>query len=419
MTRAEEQLGDLLREIAPEPIRDVTYEAVAHRGREHRRRVRAAVAGSVALVVVVTGGAFALGHGRGTTAPNVANHPSPTPSGGTELPTDPHSVVLNGIAVRIPTGWKQAFPGICGFPADRTVVSNDNNHAVASCPMQPPPTHAPSSITLSDLYGWAYALGWDGTRTTYHGQPAWVATSVDQGVHEATMVLPWLNGGVTTTAPTEAAALALLQTVEVGTQPDLGVPADADSIWLQVFSATQLKVSEVNVTSRVGVTTLLDDISGGVSVKASKACAGDAVGDSATLTVRSGTRFRTFVALFGTCGQVLSGSGHAVTVDSQLRQDIYLLLPKSAPPAPPASGGCDGFGGGGGADGTRAEPTPEAALAAYLATKPAGYPLALRDWMEVAQGVFLARNHGEHAQVIVHPVVPASAGYAVDSASNC
>jgi hypothetical protein len=413
MTQAEERLRDLLRDAVPEPVKDVRYEDVEALA---RRRRRARVASATVLALVVAGSAaWALGSARDHRA-EVAITPTPTPTATAAPPAG--TIAFNGIWLRVPKGWTVGSVPLCGFSPDRTVAVSTGAQLAVPCPMQPPPKVAPRTLLVDDLYGWDRALGWDGTRTTWHGQPAWISTQLYETVTEVQLTLPWLNAAVTATAPDRAAALRLLDSVVPHPDAaDLGVPDRADAVEVTSFPAVNASgtLFRTHVTRAADVAVLLADLrSGAPVVGGAAACAPNTSYDSAVLTVRSAESFRTFDAVFGGCQQVAGGTGHAAHVGPQLRQDVVRL----AKPVPPDNGrpGCEG-GGGGVAPSAVGAPTREAALAQFLASHagPTGYPQELSSWTEVDAGVYLSG----YEQVDVAEIPSPGRGYWVEFASNC
>jgi hypothetical protein len=411
MTRPEERLAELLHDTTPEPVRDLSYEAVVDRVRARRRSARAlAVGGTAVLAVLAVVSVAALSGSRAPASgpgPAVTATPSPLPPEGT--------IDFQGVRVTVPGGWTVGEIPECGFAPDRTVEVQRGVRGLARCPMMLAPRVLPRTLTLTTLNSWAGAAGYGwGTATTWHGQPAFFVSGTDARATYTTLVLPWLNVMVDARGRSHAEVTALLASIVPRPSADLGVPADADAVevvW-QPAKADDGFVYRAHVTRQVDVAALLADLQAAAPVSASRVCRSLEATDGAVLTVRAGGTFRTFVASFGACGQVTNGRGVAGKVGDGLRADVVRLAPPSKPYENPA--GCT-IAGGGDAQGTDGEPTAEAALRKFLAGRPAGFPRDAVAYTQVAEGIFLS----DRTEVVVTRLLPPGTGYAVDLTSDC
>jgi hypothetical protein len=165
------------------------------------------------------------------------------------------------------------------------------------------------------------------------------------------------------------------------------------------------------------VAALLADLrAGGAVTDPAAACAPNGGAASAVLTVRSGETFRTFFAVFGACRLVTSNTGVAARTSSGLLADIQRLTPVVPPQTGVGvSGGCMSSGDGPPPAGPAQAPTRQAAVTAFLAGRPAGYPAAPGSWYEVDAGIFVSGS----AQIVVAPVPGTGRGYYVIFHTNC
>jgi hypothetical protein len=429
MTPTEDRLRDVLREVTPEPAVDVRYEGVAALVRQ-RRRTRSVMAGAIATVAVVLGGAggFALlgtahraaPEGRSATHLTTATStPGPTPT--STAAGSGASVDFEGVSIRVPTGWSVGVAAWCGLTPDRTVALPQPFEFFASCAMSSDPVPVPRSLTLNRMVRWDSGFGWGGTATIWHGQPASVSTDVYLGATRAILALPWLNTAVESTASSRAEAMAQLGAVSIRLGTGIGVPANADAVELESYPAPAVpgQTLRAHVTRPQDVAALLADLrAGGLVTDPAAACARNLTAASAVLTVRSGETFRTFFAVFGDCQLVTSNTGVAARTSNRLLADVDRL----AAVFPPENGQVGSPGGcvsGGGAPPPSAPgvapTTRQGALTAFLAGHPVGYPAAPGAWYEVDSGVFISG----YAQVVVGPVPGGGRGYYVVFQRNC
>lgn len=326
MTRAEEQLAELLRRATAE-VDGVRFEDVARRARRHRRVAAGASAIAVAALTAgaVTAGAALAGHGQDRPATS-RNHHVPSLS-------RHRRVAFEGVLFTLPSGWKTTTRPGCGWPASNTVVINYRTGPVLYCPAPFKPASLPTSVTLTTIYGPQYADGWAGQRTTWHGQPAWLAVQTQQGVTTITLTLPWLNAAVTAESPRPARARALLRQVSARPGSGLEVPRDASSVFIQSLAGRDGDGQQRNatITGASDVHRVLADLRSLRPVLAPQAaCDGSWWPDTALLTVRaSDGPARTYAAQFGSCGQVIAGTGAAATAGGHLLADIKRLVPNS------------------------------------------------------------------------------------------
>jgi hypothetical protein len=327
MTRAEEQLSELLHQATAQVTGGVHFEDVARRARRHRRFAAGAAAvavGALTAGAVTAGTALA---GRGQDRPAAArHHHAPSVSRHRRL-------AFEGAVFTLPSGWTTTtWPG-CGWPASNTVVINYQTGPVLYCPAPHPPASLPTSVTLTTIYGPQYAESWTGQRTTWHGQPAWLAVQTQHGVTTVRLTLPWLNAAVTAESPYPARARALLRQVSARPRSGLEVPGDASSVFIQSLAGRDGDRQQRNatITGAAEVHRVLADLRTLRPVRAPQmACDGSWWPDTALLTVRTGYGpARTYAAQFGSCGQVIAGTGAAATVAGHLLADLRRLVPNS------------------------------------------------------------------------------------------
>lgn len=324
MTLVEERLRELMQRAAPTATA-VDFDAITSRVR--RRRLRATIGSTVAVVAVLAAGttaAVAAWSGPGSDSEQLTTGPSPTSS----PPTSSHSVAFQGVEFTLPDGWTVARPH-CGPPANDTVV---RGVWTGSCPGgigdQPPTT----GVTLTSIYGRQYALSWPGHRTVWHGQPAWLSQTTSHGTTTVTLSLPWLNAVVTTQSGNSAEARRLLDQVTANPEPGLAVPDQASSIFIQSLAGVDGDGQQrnANITDRHEVETVLSDLRGLSPVTSpAHACNGSWWPSTAVLTVHSSGGTRTYAARFDRCGLVVAGTGSAGVSSQQLLGDIRRLVPNS------------------------------------------------------------------------------------------
>ena len=168
MTRTEEQLAELLHRATAE-VDGVPFEDVARRARRHRRIAASASAIAVAALTAgpATAGAALAGHVQDRPAASGNHHVASL--------TRHRRIAFEGVLCTLPSGWKTTTQPSCGWPASNTLVINYRTGPVLYCPAPFQPASLPTSVTLTTIYGPQYADGWAGQRTTWHGQPAWLA----------------------------------------------------------------------------------------------------------------------------------------------------------------------------------------------------------------------------------------------------
>lgn len=238
-------------------------------------------------------------------------------------------ISFQGVLFSTPSDWHEAKPG-CGEPADKTVVLGVHG---GSCPVPMGDAPPASWVHLTAIYGQQFALGWEGSRTEWKGQTAWLnAESPTNGV-TLRLSVPRLNVFIAVTAPTRGEADALLDRARPNLGKDLGVSAAADSVLIQSFAGTDGdgQVRSATVTTPSEVQRLLDDLRRlKLADAGTPACDGAWWPNTATLSVRQkdGTE-RTFAARFDECGQVVSGTGVAGVMSRELRDDVLRLVPNA------------------------------------------------------------------------------------------
>lgn len=318
MTSLEDRLSALLHDAAPHPA-GVSYDAVVRRG---RRRRRAVVAGSTTAVTAALAGLVVGVAGvRGGGPERVATAPSPTAGAA------PRSVAFEGISFALPDGW-EVTQQPCGYPADRTVVVKRDDLA-ARCPAAPVPAAPATAVTLSSLYGRPFARSWTGQRTTWQGQPAWLAEQTTGRTTTLVLTLPWVNAEVSAQSADAATARDLLDRVTVQKGDGLEVPADATSVFVQSLAGHDGDGQQrsATVTDATDVRRLLADLRSLTPVTApAQACDGAWTPRTALLTVHGDGPDRTYAARFDACGQVVAGTGSAARTSEQLLGDVRRLV---------------------------------------------------------------------------------------------
>jgi hypothetical protein len=326
MTSVEDRLTELLHRAAAVQLDGVSVDEVARRARRRRRAAAAAsatVISALAVGAVIAGAVFT---GQRGTQPAATHNPKPLTESGHQ------TVVFHGIIFTPPNRWTTARPG-CGWPANDTVVIDDHTGPVLYCPFPHVPTPLPTSVTLSTLYGPRYAMSWPGQRTEWHGQPAWLAVQTRQGATTVTLSLPWLNAAVAAESPDPTRARALLDLVSVRPGSGLEVPQDASSVFIQSLAGRDGngQQRDATVTAAPDVQQLLADLRSLKPVESPRsACDGSWWPSTALLTVHdTDGSIRTYAARFGTCSQVIAGTGAAAIASNQLLTDVKRLVPNS------------------------------------------------------------------------------------------
>jgi hypothetical protein len=318
MTPVEDRLRALLQDAVPDGT-GVSFDAVSHRVRRRHQVLAAGVATAVAAVVAAV--AIAVVAMPSSGPDRVTTGPTPT----TSVP--PPSVAFQGISFALPDGWTVAQPR-CGSPNDHTVVVGT---WAGSCPMMPR-NLAATAVTLTSLYGRQFALNWPGHRTTWQGQPAWLATEKTGRITSVTLSLPWANAFVTAQSGDATTARDLLDRVSVRKDVGLDVPVDATSVFVQSLAGHDGDGQQRNttVTHAADVQRLLADLRALLPVTSpGQACNGSWWPSTALLTVRSGAQERTYAARFGGCALVVAGTGSAARASNQLLFDIRHLVRNS------------------------------------------------------------------------------------------
>jgi hypothetical protein len=316
MRSLEERLSELLRDSAP-MLQGVDFEALALAARRRRRRalsVTGVAFVGVVLAAAVVGNVLLVG-GRGGGAAD------PPPAKGRTLS-------YQGITFTLPAHWVVGLPQ-CGPVADRTVVVGTwQGH----CPFYPHHTPTPTGVRLTPLYGPQFALLWQGRRTSWHGQPAWIRELTEGRVTTVALMLPWANAVVTAQSEDAATARSLVDLAEAKPTDGLEVPGEATSVFVQSLAGRDGDGQQRNrsVTAPGDVRELLADLRELTPVTSpARACDGQWWPRTALLTVHSGAGERTFAARFDACGLVVSGTGTAARTSAALLGDVRRLLPNS------------------------------------------------------------------------------------------
>jgi hypothetical protein len=325
MATVEDRLVELLHRAAAGQVDGVSFDDVARRARGRRSVAAASAVTAAALVAgAVIGGIALTGHGQDRLA-LPRNRQQPTGS-------LHHRVVFQGIVFKLPNRWTTVRLG-CGWPANHTVVINNHTSRFLGCSYIPPPTPRPTSVTLSTIYGPRYALGWAGQRIKWQGQPAWLAVQARQGVTTDTLTLPWLNATVAAESPDPVRARALLSHVLVRPGSGLDVPRGASSVFIQSLAGRDGNgpQRDATITTASDVHRLLADLRSLDPINSPRrACDGSWWPDTVLLTMNgSNGRPRTYAAQFGSCGEVIAGTGAAAAASNRLLADVRLLVPNS------------------------------------------------------------------------------------------
>ena len=232
---------------------------------------------------------------------------SPTSRPSPSLP----SVHVNGVTMTLPTGWSQARPWICDGPAAHTVTLYPQPQPHPSCPMTATRELGPAgpSVDLAAVFGPWGTIGWSGTLTSWHGQPAWIRQVSLNGSTRATGVT---NADDVTTKD-------LLAQMIVVSQPSLGVP---DAATAMTVTDAHLRQAPTVVTSPDGIRLILDALRSLPAVPSAQACS-----IPGGLGLNPGARVITFTTTAGKvslllvrapCSQVISGTGAAGAVGQAL-----------------------------------------------------------------------------------------------------
>jgi hypothetical protein len=258
-----------------------------------------------------------LAHQAGRSSPSIESEPPQ------------RSVIFNGIAFLLPTGWAVTRPH-CGPPANHTVVIGI---WTGSCPGSVAGSQAATTgVTLTRLYGRQYALSWPGHRVTWQGQPAWLARQDRAGITMITLSLPWLNAVVAAQSGDPGVARSLLKRVVSRPRDRLAVPANASVVFVQSLAGTDGDGQRRNarVTQPKVVDRLLEDLRKLRPVTSpARACNRSWWPNTAVLTVSGAGTARTYAVRFDRCGLVLAGTGEAGETSQRLESDIRRLVPNS------------------------------------------------------------------------------------------
>ena len=327
MTIQEDRLRHLLHQAAPEPTTTIDYETIGRkvRGRRRAKMLTSAVAIAAVAVLLPVGLTASQGGGRQT----VTATPAPDPT------TAPRSVTYQGVSIAPPAGWTTEQAS-CTQPAHRTVVIGT---WIGGCPQEPVTGVPAAALSVRALYGPLststgpqFALGWQGKRITWDGEPAWLLESTQQDVATAVLALPWANALVTARASESASARELLDRVSVRIGDGLAVPATASSVTIESLAGpvSDGQQRRATVTNAADVARLLNDLRSLAPLRsAQQACDGSSLLDTAVLTVSWPGGQRAYAARFGQCAQVIAGTGNAAHTNANLLDDIRRLVPNS------------------------------------------------------------------------------------------
>jgi hypothetical protein len=253
---------------------------------------------------------------------------APTPTGGrTSSPSPTVSaagpeVSYHGIGIPLLPGWKTSTFPLCTEPPNHTVSIDDGFVFDAACPAiqqnGPPPTF----MTVGSLFAPGNAREWRGTRTTWHGQPAWTQTSHEAGRVSMTLSLPWLNVFVTAKGDDASQARALLAGVELQTTPRWTVPQQAQTVDIQLLTRGQHRFF---VTGHA-VSLLLRELIGLRPIAPADACSDLRFTSEIVLEVNGISGFRTYLIRPGACGQVTGGTGTGAQLSANLKRELDRLI---------------------------------------------------------------------------------------------
>lgn len=236
-------------------------------------------------------------------------------------------VNFNGVRFDLPDGWRTARPG-CGPLANDTVVVG---RWYGSCPAQIGHIEPTTGVRLTALYGRQYVLGWPGRRTSWYGQPAWLAHRAGHGLTTYSLALPWLNAVIWAHSGDAVAAERLLLRVHQRRAPGLAVPNSARSVFVESFAGHDgdgLR-REVNLTRREDISRLLADLRALPLVTAPGRACSEWSSSTATLTIRGASSTRTYAARFDACRLVIGGTGSAASTSQRLLEDLRRLVPNA------------------------------------------------------------------------------------------
>jgi hypothetical protein len=218
----------------------------------------------------------------------------------------------------------------------------------APCPGSSVTEKDAPSIQLVAMFGpWgAYARG--GTRTTWDGQPAWMAQETAAGRTPAPgstepltteLTLPWLNVTVVVRGTDAVTTKQLLGHVSATTkqllghvsalpQADLAVPASASSMSVVYASLSQQTRSSKSAAVITATLTALRELP---AMSEPEACQAPStlgpVAGAVVVTFQAPTGQVSFLVSSAPCDQVTSGTGVAGKADDALRTALTQVRP--------------------------------------------------------------------------------------------
>lgn len=205
MTREEDRVTQLLRDVVPQPPSPVDYEQVVRSG----RRRQAATRGGIAFAVVGCVLAAAVGVPALLDAARQQEQ---------QVVTAPPVPDYHGLRYPVPNGWQlvEGTPDSSSLPADKTVAFGDSTGPRVSIaePLQ-------RTVQIRSLYGdearsqHFYMPTGTAVYKVRNGQPSWTDSIGYEGGELVTVAYPWLNAVVAASAPNERTARALADAVQV------------------------------------------------------------------------------------------------------------------------------------------------------------------------------------------------------------
>jgi hypothetical protein len=265
------------------------------------------------------------------------------------------TVTLHGVSIALPNGWARGTPTLCGHAVEHTVTVYTGAPRVASCPAAPTPQRAVEAVALVEIFGPWGASPWTGTRTSWEGQPAWIAqygpdgapvTLCASGSDVASpcpsgtaadaplttmLALPWLNATVVVSGATATRTQELLGLVTVHAQLAVTVPAAASRMtvsWATEFQRPATTTSQSDIEPALVALRALPTLSASAACQVPAALGPTAGGKVVTFESSNGVE-TSFLVTLAPCDEVMSGTGAASLAD----QTLYAALAKVPLPA--------------------------------------------------------------------------------------
>ena len=248
-------------------------------------------------------------------------------------------VKLNGVVVTLPAGWYEAAPTVCGPAAASPLRTGYPKPVpVAACPRPLGTQKDVPYIQLVAMFGPWGAYNWGGDRTTWDGQPAWVAQATATGRTPApgsteplttVLALPWLNVTVVVGGMDAATTKQLLGHVSALPPADLAVPASASSMSVRYASLgqpTRTSKSAALIAETLSALRELPAMSGPEACQAPTTLAFTVPG-AVVVTFQTTTGQVSFLVSSAPCDQVTAGTGVAGKADDALRSALLQVPP--------------------------------------------------------------------------------------------